>query len=977
MFFGTLKSSNTHLSRFFKNLFELLLELPTVKFEYRPLCVLLIWISLAFTASSSAETIAWPQTESLNPAEFSTYLQDPTNHLTASDINEIEAEFSFQNRPIISAIRDSIWLSFDVEEMDGEIQQLIISSSNYTYDHIEVYKRSYMGAISLIGEFGDVDRTQSPTGQPEKVAVALKPHSINRFYVRLQHGGSYVQPIRLSSPDRYAQNNQLNTLHIGFFYGSIITLLVAYSLAISSNFKKEHLYFLLATTFSITMIMQSDGLIVRTLPTITWFASTTMEVFIYINIVFWGLFAQNHISKQQLKSSSPPNGDKLLTALRSKIISVLVYIGAIFFCLELLLYWLNLETPINRLIPLSVFSLFTGSIIVMSVTGYCRSPLAVLITAAYLFCISLHLVYYDIFNQVKPYNNSILIRVGFEIQIYIAIFELIRGLIFDKKQTLKNDNDAEHINVKKMEIKQLISSISSSLRTPLTGVTGMIDLIRTTTLNPTQKQCIDIIENSSGSILTVIDDMEDYNEIDYDHGQINIEKFNLEDCITSVCHFYASSALTKNIELICYERIEPPKVLIGDQTKIRKILSRILTNAINNSNNNDITIESKILSSNNPDRIKISIIVSNKIISSNLKNTKLLRDFFESNTDNTDIKGLHICKKLVELLGGELHHDSNDEMSHVGFSLDLEVGPHQTEFGCNALTDHHCLLISPNNTRGKMLDKQLDQWKMKITHLQKISFIDKDYLNNHDFHCCIIDMDDVNTCSYLSQRFIQEHHNLLPPTVFMSYTLRQPDFNSSLHQWPTRSIAKPLHPSKLKNMLKTLVLLKNEKPDEYISLSKKAATATRMTIPLAIEEEAASFDVNVLVAEDNRVNRQVVLSLLSRLGAKSDFVINGCEATTRLCEKERSFDLVIMDCDMPEMDGFEATQKIRQYERRTGLAPIPIIALTSHGSSHNKNKAQQAGMNSFITKPITLDALRREIKKISGDTNTPNVVKIS
>jgi len=977
MFFGTLKCGRTYRLQFLKEIFRSFVELQVSKLKSLLPLILLVSISPIFTAVSSAETIAWPQSESLNPAEHSTYFIDPSNHLTAVELNEREADFSFQNRPQTSPIKDSVWLSFDIEEMDGETQQLIISSSNYTYDHIEVYNRNHMGATALIGEFGDVDRIQSTSEPAEKIAVSLKPHSINRFYVRLQHGGSYVQPIRLSSPDRYAQTKQLNTLHIGFFYGSIITLLIAYILVITSNFDKEHLYFLLATTFSITTIIQSDGLIVRTFPSLTWFASTTMEVFIYINIFFWGLFARHHIASQQLKPSIHSGEDDTFTTLRSRIITGLIYIAGIFFCLELLLYWLKLETPINRLIPLAAFSLFTGSIIAMGVTGYCKTPLAVIITAAYLFCISLHLVYYDIFNQVKPYSNSILIRVGFEVQIYIAIYELIRIVIFDKKQILKSHSDAEHVSAKQMEIKQLISSISSNLRTPLTGVTGMIDLIRTTTLNPTQKQCIDIIEDSSGSFLTIIDDLEDYNEIDYDHGQVNIEKFNLEDCITSACHFYASSALKKNIELICYEKIEIPKILIGDQKKIRKILSRILSNAINNSSNNDITIESKILSGNNPEKIKISVTVSNKITPSNLKNTEILRDFFESQKNSADINGLQICKKIVELLGGNLHHHSNDEISHVGFTLELAVGPHQTEFSCNALTDHHCLLISPNNTRGKMLDKQLDQWKMKVTHLQKINFIDKDYLKNNDFHCCIIDMDDVNTCSYLNHHFLQEHHNLLPPTVFMSYTLRQPDLDKPLYQWQTRAIAKPLHPSKLKNMLKTLVLLKVEKHDEYISLSKEAATPPGMTIPLAIEESAVSFDINVLVAEDNRVNRQVVLSLLNRLGAKSDFVINGCEATTRLCEKERSFDLVIMDCDMPEMDGFEATQKIRQYEKRTGLTPIPIVALTSHGSSHNKNKALQAGMNSFITKPITLDSLRREIKKINGGTNTHNVVKIS
>ncbi|MCV6614801.1 MAG: response regulator, partial [Cellvibrionaceae bacterium] len=408
---------------------------------------------------------------------------------------------------------------------------------------------------------------------------------------------------------------------------------------------------------------------------------------------------------------------------------------------------------------------------------------------------------------------------------------------------------------------------------------------------------------------------------------------------------------------------------------IRKVISLLLSNAVNNSRNNNIVIETT-LGQASSNKVNIVLWVCNRINQDNLEAGLALQEFFENKNSQNSVSSLEISRRLLKNMGGKLLHQQLQDEIKVGFSLPLELAPNPVKIDNRSLIDQHCLVIAPKTLHYETLVNKLYGWRIRVTHISSIDLIDKNYLESHNFDCCIIDMDDPAIVGFINVHFLRELHSLMPPAVFISHTMRKPDMSQESYRWQIRSLAKPIHYGKLKVLLKKLVLLKSNTEGDYISLSSQAPPGSSLNKPLPEDILQQYKQQNALLVEDNIVNRQVVHSLLNRLGISNTIVSNGIEATALLCEVGRQYTLVLMDCEMPEMDGYEATRLIRQYEKRNKLAAIPIIAVTSHSSRIHQERAMEAGMSAFIRKPVSLDVLRRELDKCLSLTIN-NVVQIN
>lgn len=912
-----------------------------------------------------------PSEDVINLQDHLEYLVDPSSGLSVSEV-EFSDDWQSSKLPSIPKTGTNIWLRFSLKNESDSVQNLFLRNASLMFNYVDVYQTQVSSPTLLKTRLGDMP---PEFGRSRIYQFQLAPFETREYLVRLSHNGTFLMPLKLFNAEQWEESRHSYIAMLGAFYGAILILVIGYLVIIRLRFGYEHGFYLASVCFSVLCILQLDGLLHTWELIHKWASISNVELFLYLYIGSWALFAHHH--EQQYfggeSSYSVTSGSKRSNAALYHLLAAVAFLASISCIVGI---GLGYNSIIDRIYPLTILAILVALILCNSLLVTRRWRGFILVTSFFTLFVAFSAVWTDIFGTASGYDDVKILRIAFIAQLFFGIYTLSQQALHRVQRKLKQQQEKEFSNSRNIEIEQLIHSLSANLRTPLSSITGMVGLIRNQALDNHQRHCVDIIERSTLEIARTMDDIEEYNISPSEPTDLREQYFNLEDCIIDSCHLFYQQAVNKNLEIVHQPRAEFPRQLLGDQQKIRKVITRLLSNAIKHSSNNDITIETTLSHCNESNKINIIVWVCNPLHKDQLYKAENLTDFFANSGNNNSIKGLEVSRLILKNMGGKLLHKQQQGRIKVGFSLALKPGPIPVKMDKRALTDQHCLLISPKNLRSEGLIESLDSWRMKISHIHNVELLDQDYLARHDFDCCIIDSDDPVIFNAINAHFLRKFHTLMPPAVFISHSLRQPNFNQENHVWQTRSLAKPIHRDKLKVLLKKMVILKTNIDGDYVSISNNAPPPLGFTLPLDIEEKKIYNKHRALIAEDNLVNRQVVRSLLDRLGVQSTVVANGCEAIDRLCETNRDYTIVLMDCDMPEMDGFEATRKIRQYEKRNQLKPIPIIAVTSHNSRASREQAHSAGMNSYIRKPISLEILKRELDTILSPNNN-KVVRLN
>ncbi|MCY0148785.1 response regulator [Hoeflea sp. G2-23] len=534
---------------------------------------------------------------------------------------------------------------------------------------------------------------------------------------------------------------------------------------------------------------------------------------------------------------------------------------------------------------------------------------------------------------------------------------------------------------------EFLATMSHEIRTPMNGVLGMAELLTRTELDTRQRTFTDVILKSGNALLEIINDILDFSKIDAGQMVLCPKSFNLVDTVEDVATLMSSRVVEKDIELVV--RIAPglPDQLIGDPGRLRQILTNLVGNAVKFTEKGHVMVEinwAEVDSSGGDRRLAISVAVRDTGIGIPADKIEAIFDKF-SQVDGSSTRkhegtglGLAIATRLVDLMGGQLAAVSTpDEGSTFSFTVEMDVhgGDSVAKVStADELTGRRVLVIDDNSINRMILTEQMRDWGYDCVAVES-GEIGLNLLRharaNHGIGIDLVVLDfqmPVLSGAEVA-RAIRADPLIADTPILVLSSIDQADQLESLNHLDIfAQLTKPVRTAQLRQTVQAALRQTQPGGDgagadvaTVVEAPTASPAAPVLATTIVAPEPSQRSAPLILVAEDNHINQIVFQQSLDGLGLAQKLAVNGREAVRLWAELRPT--LVLMDVSMPELSGLEATAEIRAIEAREGLSPTPIIAVTAHSLKGDEDRCLAAGMDDYLSKPISPEKLGAMIER--------------
>ncbi len=516
--------------------------------------------------------------------------------------------------------------------------------------------------------------------------------------------------------------------------------------------------------------------------------------------------------------------------------------------------------------------------------------------------------------------------------LFLVIRDIKERIAYEKglKKALKM---AEESNAAK---SHFLANMSHEIRTPMNGILASAELLFNTILNDRQKKYVDIILNSGESLLTIINDILDFSKIEA--GKLSLENmaFNLKELLNDIFFLYNDMAEKKNIKLVLTYNTDIPTNIVADKNRLKQILSNLINNAIKFTKEGKVTLALAV-ESDIENKQWLQFIVSDTGVGiPENQQDKVFDSFYQTDSSNSRLYGgtglgLTICKSLTEMMGGKISLVSQlNQGTTLSVIIPLVIASAKDETTKN----YDILVLSNDKQFVDNLTAILGKWGLSAESFFKLyEMIDyiKSNKTNHfmDYYLFIDHLPEQSLYDIiLGLKNDKNHYKLITCGNEDSEFSRRRIASLIDSHFIHYNFSKKISKSKLYNIFASILM---NDSDRHSELWKQ------------------KFNANILVAEDNLVNQEIIKDILEIVGCKVVIVGNGQEVLDKV--KNQAFDLIFMDCQMPGIDGYQATKEIRMYDKQTQKHHV-IVALTAHAMEGSREKCLQAGMDDYVSKPF-------------------------
>ncbi len=557
-----------------------------------------------------------------------------------------------------------------------------------------------------------------------------------------------------------------------------------------------------------------------------------------------------------------------------------------------------------------------------------------------------------------------------------GVFE--RELLASEQSDLRRERDeavaaADEARASAELKAQFLANMSHEIRTPMNGVLGMAELLVRTRLDADQEQMATTIQSSADALLNILNDILDYSKIEAGKLELEAADFDVWQTIDDCAVLLHGKAADKAVELVTYVDPRIHRSHTGDQARLRQIVLNFLSNAVKFTLAGEILLECSLLAEDDESQtVRVAVRDSGVGISRDALQ-RLFTPFSQADASTTRRfggtgLGLSICRRLTELMGGRIYAESEEGRGSM-FALELrlpfgDLSRSRARAFDLDLQGHAVLIAEGHATTRKLMVNQLTPTRIGIdtagNAITAIARLRAAAKSGRPFTMAILDMGMPGIDGLELARAIHDDPAIPRLSIALASSLNErPDLLDMAAADVFRWLNKPLSGGRLLQLV-----------HDMASVCGKVA-AERPTRSEFQETNGAVLDgVRLLVAEDNEINRRVLGGMLKKIGCSVTFAVDGQEALDMIQQNE--FDLVLMDCQMPELNGFDATQAIRALG---GLhASVPIIALTANVMPGDREACLESGMSDFLGKPVKLDQLREMLERWASARIDPAIV---